>query len=298
MNSNYRSCNEILENVRKKYGLTWSTSPSLNEVRMLLAYACGTSVNDIFFGGDIKVSQIKEKNFENYLASALEGKPVSKIIGHKSFWKSKFLTNENVLDPRQDSETLIEAVLENFSTDNRLKILDIGTGSGCLIISLLQEFKYANGIAIDVSQPALDTARLNSKNILLDNRLDFYKCDFLNSKSVFDFLKASKLKEKFDIIISNPPYIPTLKIETLDANVKNYDPIIALDGGGDGMKFYRKIHQLLPFILKEKGDLFLEIGFNQTKQVTEIFKHNFGKILTKKDLNYTNRIIICKNFQK
>lgn len=298
MSKNSRSCNEVLYDVQRAYNLTSCTSPSLMEVRRLLAHACEISVDDIFFNGDIAVTHEKEKIFLDYLRNALAGKPVSKIIGRKPFWKSEFITNEDVLDPRHDSETLIEAVLKNFTPDSRLKILDIGTGSGCLIISLLTEFKYSTGIAIDVSQRALDIAKVNSKNILSNDRLDFYKCDFLDSESVIDFLKQSKSEEKFDIIISNPPYIPTSEIESLDINVKDYDPFIALDGGLDGLKFYRKIYQLLPFILKGSGSIFLEIGFDQAEQVTEIFKHKFSEILVAKDLNYANRIIICKNFQE
>ena len=208
------------------------------------------------------------------------GEPLSKILGHRGFWKGDFIVDSNVLDPRPDSETLIQAVLEKFPDQTQpLRILDLGTGSGCLLISLLMEYKNATGIGVDISPKALQIAQ---KNALKNNvKAEFFQADMTRLSPHFG---------RFDFVISNPPYIPTHEIELLDQNVQKYDPILALDGGPDGLNFYRTLAQisLSPII-------FLEIGLGQSDSVQKIFdQQNWHLMGTKKDFGEIERVLIFK----
>ncbi|MBP5343694.1 MAG: peptide chain release factor N(5)-glutamine methyltransferase [Alphaproteobacteria bacterium] len=220
-----------------------------------------------------------ETELKNFIQRANVGEPIAKIIGHKGFWKGDFIVSEDVLDPRPDSETLIEAVLATFPNKNMpLRFLDLGTGSGCLIISLLQEYPNAHGVAIDVSQKALSIARQNAQDL----PIDFIQADMRD---------LPKKLGKFDVVISNPPYIPHQDIETLDVAVKNYDPILALDGGEDGLDFYRALSQLT--LTK---NLFAEIGQGQEQSIIDIMqKQNWTYQKSWKDLGGITRVLYFKN---
>ena len=209
-----------------------------------------------------------------------KGEPLSKILGHRGFWKGDFFVDKNVLDPRPDSETLIQAVLENFPDKNTpLRILDLGTGSGCLLISLLMEYPKAVGIGVDISAKAIKIAKKNA----IKNGV---KADFI----LLDMASLSPHFGQFDIVISNPPYIPTKDIDNLDKSVKEDDPLLALDGGKDGMDFYRIIAQKAPVSV-----IFLEIGLGQKKQVQKIFeKQNWRFLGTKRDYAGIIRVLIFK----
>ena len=209
-----------------------------------------------------------------------KGEPLSKIFGHRGFWKGDFIVDKNVLDPRADSETLIQAVLEKFPDKNQsLRILDLGTGSGCLLISLLMEYPKATGVGVDVSEKALSIAKKNA----LKNDV----------KAKFILANMAKLPQNlgaFDILISNPPYIPTKDIEKLEECVKKYDPLLALDGGKDGLDFYRIIAEIAPAPI-----LFLEIGLGQEKEVQLIFEKQGWQFWgAKKDFGEIIRILIFK----
>ncbi|MBO7483795.1 MAG: peptide chain release factor N(5)-glutamine methyltransferase [Alphaproteobacteria bacterium] len=208
------------------------------------------------------------------------GEPLSKILGHRGFWQGDFIVDKNVLDPRPDSETLIQSVLEKFPDKNQsLRILDLGTGSGCLLISLLMEYPKATGIGVDISEKALKIAKKNT----LKNDV---KAEFI----LADMTKLPQNLGTFDIIISNPPYIPTKDIEGLDENVKKFDPLLALDGGEDGLDFYRIIAKIAPAPI-----VFLEIGQDQEKDVQAIFeKQNWEFLDSKKDYAGITRVLIFK----
>ena len=208
------------------------------------------------------------------------GEPLSKILGHRGFWRGDFIVDKNVLDPRADSETLIQAVLEKFPNKTQsLRILDLGTGSGCLLISLLMEYKNAIGIGIDISKKALEIARKNA----LKNGV---QADFILS----DITNLPRNLGGFDLVISNPPYIPTKDIEGLDKSVTRFDPILALDGGEDGLDFYRVIANITL-----APALFVEIGIGQESQVEQIFKEkNWDLWDTKKDFGGITRVLIFK----
>ena len=208
------------------------------------------------------------------------GEPLSKILGHRGFWRGDFIVDKNVLDPRPDSETLIQAVLEKFPDKTLpLRILDLGTGSGCLLISLLMEYPNASGIGVDISEKALEIAKKNA----LKNGV---KADFI----LLDMTKLPKNLGNFDLLISNPPYIPIKDIETLERNVKDYDPLMALDGGEDGLNFYRIIADIAP-----APAVFVEIGIGQESLVQQIFKEKKWQLLdTKKDFGDITRVLIFK----
>lgn len=225
-----------------------------------------------------------EEELQSFIEARLEGKPICKIIGSKGFYKHDFLVNENVLSPRPDTEILVEKALELLSGDNT--ILELGVGSGCIITSILAELPTLKGVGVDISPKALEVAEKNAKLLGVNDRLT------LLNKSWFD---ESFLCDKFDVIISNPPYIPTEDIHTLDSAVKDYDPVLALDGGIDGLRDYRQIAKISPLLLKDSGHILLEVGINQAQDVSEIFtSQGFKLVDIIKDLNQIDRCIILQ----
>ena len=191
------------------------------------------------------------------------GEPVSKIIGMNEFWGLEFKVSKHTLDPRPDTEILIEQVLryctDNKLIDSELNILDIGTGTGCISIALLSELKNSRVIATDISKEALKIARYNVENHKMQNRIELINCNY-----------ADSITGKFDIIVSNPPYISSDIITNLSKEVKNHDPILALDGGKDGLDPYRYILNDIPRLIKPNGTVFFEIGYDQKKDILRL----------------------------
>lgn len=194
--------------------------------------------------------------------------PLDKVLGHCNFYKSEFITNTNVLSPRPDTEILVEEAIMLIKNNKASSVLDLGTGSGCIIISLLNEFSDIKGTAVDISSEALKTANLNAVKNQVAERLTFI------NKSWFDDDFTATLKNKFDIITSNPPYIPSDDIKTLEPEVKNFDPMLALDGGTDGFDSYKRLAELAPELLNDNGYILLEAGINQARDIADIFKKN------------------------
>lgn len=211
--------------------------------------------------------------------------PLQHIIGKTNFMGMDFSVNENVLIPRFDTENLVEKVLKICEGRN---VLDMCTGSGCIILSLAKLGKIKSGIGIDVSEKALEIARHNKEMLSVDN------VEFLQS-DMFDVLEKNTYDNKtFDIIVSNPPYIPTGEIEKLMREVKNYDPFIALDGKEDGLFFYRRISKEARKYLVESGVLALEIGYDQGESVPQILKADgYKDIKVYKDLSGLDRVVIA-----
>ena len=229
-----------------------------------------------------------EKTLTDFIQKRMKGEPVAKILGHKGFWKGDFKTDKNTLDPRPDSETMIEAVLQKYPDKKvPLRILDLGTGTGCLILSLLEEYPLASGTGIDISKKALAVARENGKNCA---RADFIQADIQN-------LSCTPLSGPFDMIISNPPYIPTEELSTLSKETLS-DPITALDGGKDGLDFYRIFARALPALCHTKTSVFLEIGKGQETTVKEIMQKNFAFKQEWKDLGGIVRILLFQKIKK
>ena len=217
---------------------------------------------------------VSDEQLNAFISRRLAGEPVAKIIGKKGFWKDDFIVSKDVLDPRPDSETLIEAVLEKFPDKNQtLRILDLGTGSGCLLLSLLGEYQNATGVGIDISPKALAIANQNKGN----KNAEFIVRDMRQDLSDLGL---------FDIMISNPPYIPTNEIQTLERDVKDYDPLLALDGGQDGLDFYRALTKQ-----HLATTLFIEIGKGQESQVVPLFEsQGWHFVQSWKDLGGITRV--------
>ena len=222
--------------------------------------------------------------FFNYLIDKRKkGEPIAYLTNIKEFWKYSFYIDNNVLIPRPDTEHLVEEVLKIYKKDSKLNILDIGTGSGCILLSILKERKNFYGTGIDISKKALNVAKINAKVHQLSNRIKFFYSD------IDKFLLG-----KYDIIISNPPYIENYRLKYLDRGITAYEPRIALDGGNDGYSKVKKVIYRASSLLKNNGKLILEIGFNQKKVVLNILKKNsFFVNKVQKDYGMNDRCIIC-----
>ena len=235
----------------------------------------------------IAEKQLNDVEIEQILNRRRQGEPLSKILEEKGFYKYIFKTTSDVLDPRADSEILVESVLEFVpDTGSSIKILDIGTGSGCLLISTTMEYQNAAGVGIDKSEEALKIAQKNAQAIAKDNNISFVKQDVMIKSWTEDLCQ-------FDIIISNPPYIKSADIEKLDVAVKQYDPMLALDGGVDGLMFYRQLANTLMPITHEKTKIFFEIGQGQEDDVTDLMQQNgFSLLATRKDYGNIIRVLV------
>lgn len=220
------------------------------------------------------------------LKRRLNHEPLDKIIGQREFYKSVFKVNQDVLSPRPDTEILVEKALELLPQDEPLRILDLGTGSGCILLSLLKERPKANGVGVDVSEKALAVAKENAKNLGLENQVSFINKSWQEKGFVTGL---------FEMVVSNPPYIPSAEINTLDEEVKNHDPLTALDGGADGLQCYRDIAAMTPDLLKDNGFILLEVGYDQAEAVADIFvDRGLCLIDIIKDLAGINRCVILK----
>jgi release factor glutamine methyltransferase len=262
------------------------SNPGLDST-ILLAHALLVSKDWVIFNPDFLLNETQQKDFFDLISRRANREPVSHLIGKREFFGEDFLVSKNVLDPRPDSEILIESVLKKFpNRDQKLKILELGIGSGCLIITLLKAFKNADATAVDISKSAIEIAQKNSKKHQVDQRLKILESDL--------FLNLGE-DEKFDLIISNPPYITSKEIEILQPEVKNFEPRSALDGGADGLDFYRRIAARAKKFLNNSGKIFLEIGINQENLVQEIFlKNNFSYIDSALDLSGVIRVLEFK----
>lgn len=265
-----------------------SIASAILDARILIQHVLSLSREDIVFKAlQIDISENNQKKYFDLINKRAKKIPLSHLTNNREFFAINFYVDENVLDPRPDSEALIEMIIQKFIKNSSLNIAEIGCGSGCLIISLLKHFDKWLGNAIDISDKALLVAEKNAKINQVFNRINFSQSDLFNN------LQNKKI---FDIIISNPPYIPTNDIENLQDEVRLYEPRIALDGGFDGLDFYRKIAEQSQNFLKNNGDIFLEIGYNQQQDVKNIFeKNNFKFIDFKKDLSGIIRVL---QFQK
>ena len=241
---------------------------------------------------NVNVTDNEFKNFQNFIEQRLSGKPVSRIINKKNFWDSEFELNDDTLDPRPDSETLIDAVLCHFKSRTQIiKILDLGSGTGCLGLSLLKEYPCSKASFFDVSKKSLEIVKINSLNFGLSHRSKFVNLDWRDETWDANLNKIEN-KTKFDVIISNPPYIPTEDIKKLQKEVKEYDPFIALNGGEDGLQAYQSIIPKLKNIMNKNGKIFFEIGKGQESYITKLAAvHGLLPQEYRKDLSGVVRVI-------
>ena len=222
-------------------------------------------------------------NFKKLITRRANREPLAYILKKKEFWSKEFFVDRNILIPRPETELLCESVIKIFKNRN-LYMLDMGTGSGCIILSVLNELKNAKGIGIDISKKAIEVAKKNSSKLGLNKRVKFF------NKSLEDIYGY-----KFDLIVSNPPYIRTSQIKSLLVDVKRFEPKIALDGGEDGLDVIKKVIYKSSTILKKLGCLALEIGFGQHYKVSQILKkQNFKEELLVKDYKNNVRCIIAR----
>ena len=230
---------------------------------------------------NLNIDDIDINYFNLLISKRLNREPVSKILKRKYFWKNQFFVNSDVLDPRPESELIIEEVLKNINDrDKSLKILDVGTGSGCLAISLAKELKNSKVTAIDVSQKALAVAKKNVKLHNMGNQIEIKN------------RRIENIKNKFDIIISNPPYINENEYRNLQVEIRNFEPKVALLGGEDGLKFYRLFAENVERIMNKNSIFICEIGSSQLNSCKSIFsKTNLILKKISKDLQNIDRTL-------
>ena len=258
------------------------------EARMMVASVLNLEENDLFFDCP-ELNAQQEKQLAELVQKRLKHYPLCKLLGKKGFYKYDFVVSEDVLSPRPDTEILVEAAIKYAKENQAQKILDLGTGSGCIILSVLGDIEDLSGVALDSSEKAIKIAEQNAKKLGLENRVKFV------NGSWFDVNITEKLGTDFDLIVTNPPYIPTRDIQNLEEEVKAHDPMQALDGGEDGMEHYKQIAQVSKTMLKKGGQIFIEGGIGQEKQISEIFeKTGFSLVNILKDYGGINRCIILK----
>jgi release factor glutamine methyltransferase len=220
--------------------------------------------------------------FKSLIERRKKGEPIAYLINKKEFWKDEFFVNKDVLIPRPDTELIIEQVLKIYSKDVQLQVLDIGTGSGCILLSILKERPSFYGTGIDISKKSINISKFNAKQLNLMNKVKFFYSSVDNFKI-----------GKYDLIVSNPPYIETLNLKYLEKDVVNFEPKLALSGGFDGFSKIRKVINKTRTLIKKKGKFILEIGYNQKNKVKKILKEEgFYVNTTIKDYGNNDRCII------
>ena len=247
------------------------------DARLLLEEVCGTDHNTLLCHGDREVSETEEEQYRKALEQRAVHVPLQHLLGYQDFMGLRFQVNEHVLIPRQDTEILVEEAMRYLH--DGMRILDLCTGSGCILLSLLHYSNDCEGTGVDISKEALQVAALNAE--LLGIKADFLKSDLYE-----------KVTGKFDLLVSNPPYIERKVIPTLMEEVREYDPYIALDGGEDGLDFYRRIIGGAQDYLKRGGQILMEIGSGQAQAVSELLREaGFKEIDVCRDFAGLDRVV-------
>ena len=270
-------------NIGKKELLKKNIKSNSIDSEILLSYVLKKERSEILLSqDDFKINEFQYNKFLGLIEHRKKKKPISQIIGKKYFWKYIFNINKFTLTPRPETEHLVELSLKNLNNNKSNHILDIGTGSGCIIVSLLKETKNSKGVAIDICKEALNVAKYNAKMHHIENRIKFFK----SSVDKFSF-------GTYDLIVSNPPYIKSLKIKYLDEDVKYYEPYLSLNGGLEGLTTIKKVILTANKLCKLNGKLILEIDPTQKKRVIEILKkYGFNNCKVFKDYSQKERIIL------
>ena len=270
----------ILENtIRKASQILKSNNISTHELdaEIILSNILGVSREFLIVNNNINIKKKIIEKYELAIKRRIKREPVAYITGNKEFWSENFIISDATLIPRPETELIIYKLI-NFFKNKRINILDIGTGSGCILLSMLKHLIHSRGLGIDISPKAIQMAKINSKRLNLNDRSKF---------RVFDLNKFNL--GKYDLIVSNPPYIPSRSIRNLSKDIINYEPIIALDGGVDGLDLIKKVIYKANSLLKNRGLLALEIGNNQYQKVSNILKKN-GYRETGKEYDYKSNV--------
>ena len=251
------------------------------DVQVILSDIMGVTRDFFIANSHINVSINTIKKFNHAIKRRINREPVAYIIGKKEFWSQDFAVNQATLVPRPETELLIYKVVDFFK-NKRINVLDIGTGSGCILLSILKELDFSRGVGIDISTKAIKTAQINSKNLNLFHQSKFKVFDI----SIFNV-------GKYDLIVSNPPYIPSKDIKNLSKDIINYEPLVALNGGLDGLDLIKKVIYKSTSLLKINGLLAIEIGFNQYLKVSSLLRqYGFREMSKQCDYNHNVRCII------
>ncbi len=283
-----------VENILAKEALRWAVlrlqqerieSASL-DARILLEHVLGVSREQLLFSLDLPITPAQYARLEMLVEKRTQRQPIAQLVGKREFWGMNFVVSEYTLDPRPDSETLIEYVLERIKNRAEVfRVLDLGTGTGCLLLSLLSELPSAKGVGVDYCDNALLVAKENAMALGFAARCEFTRGDW-----------CEKLEGEFDVILANPPYIPTDVIPTLDPEVSEFEPMLALDGGEDGFSCYRKIMKALPSIMAKNGLAAFEFGMGQQRGLEALAVENELEIVgVKHDLSGIARCIIVQH---
>jgi release factor glutamine methyltransferase len=255
--------------------------PSI-DARLMLEVAADVSRTEIVTDPYRELSAEQEATLEDYLSRRARREPVSHIIGRKGFWKILLQVNKNVLTPRPETEVIVDEVLKAFPEAMHFNMLDLGVGSGTILLAVLAERPAAKGLGVDASAEALAVARDNAASLDLNTRAAFLHGDWT----------AGLGDATFDLVVSNPPYIPTADIDTLEPEVRDHEPRLALDGGADGLDAYRLLAPEILRVLKPGGMFAVEIGFDQSKAVEALFHQAGGQeVRTVKDLSTHDRVV-------
>ena len=252
------------------------------DTEILMAKALGKNREYIILNND-KVLNIENlEHFKKLVQERARRKPIAYLLNKKFFWNNEFYVNKNSLIPRPDTEIVIEQVLKLTKNKNKLSVLDIGVGSGCILLTILKERKNFYGTGIDISKNSLNICKKNAKNLLLEGRIKFYKSD------------VDKFNQgKYDLIVSNPPYIKRCDLKYLESDVIRFEPKLSLDGGLDGLSVIRKVISKSSVLIKKNGKFILEIGFDQKNKVIKLLnKKGFYINSTLKDLAMNDRCIV------
>ena len=256
-------------------------SPSI-DARLLVEAATGASRMDILTDPYRAVTPDQQASLDGFVERRLKREPVSRILGRKGFWKIMLNVTPDVLSPRPDTETILDIAMLAFAKNEAFSMIDLGTGSGAILLAVLAERTAATGVGTDISSEALAVAKENAANLDLEGRASFLRTEWATGFA----------DHSFDFVASNPPYIPSGDIAGLDPEVKDHDPILALDGGPDGLQAYRDLAPEIMRILKPGGTFAVEIGFDQGPQVKALFEEaGFGNVIVVKDLGDRHRVV-------
>ncbi len=253
------------------------------DAQLLITQKLKLSITDYALSENTEIDKAVYEEILNCVRRILSGEPLQYVVGSTEFMSLEFYVAPGVLIPRPDTECLVELAIGCIG-DKCCSVLDIGTGSGCVAVSIAKYCKNSSVTSIDISDAALKIAETNVKNNKVSVKL--LNCDIMNSFPV----------SKFDYIVSNPPYIPTKVIAELDTNVKDFEPVTALDGGSDGLDFYRRIIDIAPLMLTPQGMLLLEVGHDQSESVSKLMKNTFSDVTITKDFCGINRVVSGRIF--